>query len=66
LIITVYGDNAWVDLIFLVALDRIPNIATTFNSAPTNHGMYDDLPSDYISMHHALIHLLLVKVNALT
>jgi len=62
----VYGDNAWIDLIFLVALDRILYIATTFNAANTKHGMYEGLASDYISMQHALIHLLLVKVNALT
>jgi predicted protein tyrosine phosphatase len=61
---TVYGDNAWTDLIFLVALVHIPHIATTFNAANTKHGMYEDLARDYISTHHALIHLM--KVNALT
>lgn len=59
----VYGDNAWIDLVFLVALDRIPYTATTFNAANAKHGMYEDLAN---SMHHALIHLLLGKVNALT
>jgi hypothetical protein len=63
---TVYGDNAWTDLVFLVALDHIPCIATTFNAANTKHGMYEDLASDYISIHHVLIYLLLVKVNAQT
>jgi hypothetical protein len=63
---TVCGDNAWIDLVFLVARDRIPCIATTSNVANTKHGIYEDLASDYISIHHALIYLLLVKVNALT
>ena len=63
---TVYGDNAWTDLTFLVALDHIPCTATFCNAANTKHGMYEDLASDYISIHHALIYMLLVEVNALT
>ena len=59
----VYGENAWIDLAFLVALDHIPYTATTFNAANTKQGMYEDLAN---SMHHALIRPLLVKVNALT
>jgi len=55
----------WTDLVFLVALDHIPCIAT-FNAANTKHGMYEDLARDCISIHHALIHLLLVEVNTLT
>lgn len=62
---SVYGDNVWTDLVFLVALDHIPCIAT-FNAANTKHGMYEDLARDCISIHHALIHLLLVEVNTLT
>ena len=58
----VYGDNAWIYLVFLVALYHIPYTAT-FNAANTKQGMYEDLAN---SMHHALIRPLLVKVNALT
>jgi hypothetical protein len=46
---SVYGDNAWSDLVFLVAFDRI----ATFNAANTKHGMSVDMASDYISIHHA-------------
>jgi hypothetical protein len=63
---TVYGDNAWTDLAFVVAPDRVPCTAATFNAANTKHGMYKDLASDCSSIHHALIYLLLVKDNALT
>lgn len=61
-----YGENAWTDLVFLVALDRIPYISITFNADKTQSMECMRTWQVTITTSMPPIHLLLVEVNALT